>query len=229
MTVTLTRLEKIFGWIFLAATAMVLPMAVVSVCGLLRLQLDAAQLNCTVFILNFLLTVLIFWKFLWKNSMLTITAPGRTFAWMGIGFAIYYGASTLVSTLIITVAPDFANANDESIRIMAREHFWLMSLGTVILAPVTEEVLYRGLVFGSLRRRCRWLAYVVSILVFSALHVVSYIGVLSPLHIVLSVLQYLPGAFALAFAYDKSGSIWSSILIHMSINLFAMISMVTMR
>lgn len=225
----MTRKEKTFGWIFLAASIYLLPLGIVYLCHFLKLELDTAQLNVLAFIVNFLLTALIFWRYLWGCGKVSIASPGRTFAWFGIGFAVYYGASTLVSMIILTLAPDFANANDEAIMAMAKEHFWLMTLGTVILAPVTEEVLYRGLVFGALRNKCRWLAYVVSITAFSALHVVSYIGTLSPLHLVLSFLQYLPGAFALTLACDKAGSIWSSILIHMTINLFAMVSMVTLR
>lgn len=229
MTISMTKREKTFGWIFLALTPLVLPLAVVYLCQLFRWPLDNGQMNVLLFGVNFALTVLIFWRFLWKNSQVAIESPGKTFRWAGIGFGIYYGASTLVGMLILLIAPDFANANDASIREMAREHYFLMMLGTVILVPIAEETLYRGLVFGSLRSKSRWLAYVVSTVAFSTLHVVSYIGTLPPLHLLLSFLQYLPAGFALAFAYDKAGSIWASILVHMSVNQIAMISMLSMR
>lgn len=225
MTISMTKREKTFGWIFLAMTPLALPLALVYLCQLFRWPLDNGELNVLLFAVNFILTLMIFWRFLWQNGRVSIASPGKTFRWVAIGFGIYYGASTLVGMLIMLLAPDFANANDASIQAMAQEHYFLMMLGTVILVPIAEETLYRGLIFGSLRRKSRWLAYVVSIVAFSALHVVSYIGTLSPLHLLLSFLQYLPGSFALAFAYDKADSIWASILIHMTINQIAMLTL----
>ena len=217
--------EKTLGWIFLALTPLVLPMLILYLCRLLPVQPDDAQLNMLVFAVNFVLTLLIFWRFLWKNAAVTFSTPWKTLRWAGLGFGIYYAASYLVNLLIAVIAPDFANANDASIMAMAEEHFLLMNLCTVVLVPITEETLYRGLVFGSLRDRHKWLAYTVSTVAFSVLHIVGYIGTLSPTHLFLSFLQYLPGSIALAVAYDKAESIWASILIHMTINQIAMLAL----
>ena len=225
MTISMTKREKTFGWIFLALTPLVLPVAIVGVCQLADFQLDEGQLNCLIFGINCLLTLLIFHHFLWKNAVKVLSDPWRSLRWAGIGFAIYYGSSMLVNLLISVVAPDFANANDASILTMVQEHFVLMTVGTVFLVPITEETLYRGLVFGALLRKNRILAYGLSMAIFSALHVVGYIGTMPPLHLLLSFLQYLPGGFALALAYDKSGSIWTSILIHMTINQISILSL----
>lgn len=45
-----------------------------------------------------------------------------------------------------------------------------MSFVTIILAPILEETLVRGLVFGSLHRTSRWLAYIVSCFLFVFMH-----------------------------------------------------------
>ena len=229
MKIPMTKREKIFGWIFLASTPLALPYAVVAAMHLLQLKPDDAQLNVLVFILDFGLTLLIFHRFLWKNAKHSFHMPGKTFMWMGIGFGAYNAGSYLVVSLTMLLAPDFANANDANIMAMLQEHFWPMFFCTVVLVPITEETLYRGLVVGSLRKKCRWLAYAVSILAFSALHVIGYIGTLSPLHLFISFLQYLPGAAALALAYDMSDSIWPGILIHTTINLLAILSMTFLR
>lgn len=225
----MTKREKILGWIFLASTVLALPYAVLAVTQFLHLQLDNAQLNVLVFTLDFGLTLLIFHRFLWRNAKVSFTSPGKTFMWMGIGFGAYNVASYPIVALTTLLAPDFANANDANIMAMLQQHFWPMLICTVILVPITEETLYRGLLFGSLRKKCRWLAYVVSILAFSVLHIVGYIGTMPPLHMFISFLQYLPGAAALAFAYDMSDSIWPGILIHTTINLLATISMTFLR
>ena len=219
------KYEKTLGWIFLAMTPLALPMLIVYLCQLLPVQTDDAQLNALSFAVNFLLTVLIFHRFLWQNAKQALRRPGKTFLWMGLGFACYHIGSYLMSLLVLWLAPDFANANDASILTMLQEHFWLMAICIVVLVPITEETLYRGLIFGSLRKKSRLLAYVISVCAFSALHVVAYIGTLSPLHLLISFLQYLPSGLALAFAYDKSDSIWASILIHSTVNLLAIITM----
>ena len=219
------KYEKTLGWIFLAMTPVGLPMLIVYLCQLLPVQPDNAQLNIILFAVEFVLALLIFHKFLWKNAKQAFRRPGKTFLWLGIGFAAYNLGSNLIAILVALIAPDFANANDANIADMLQEHYWLMMLCIVVLVPIVEETLYRGLVFGSLRKRCRWLAYVVSVCLFSAMHLVGYIGTLSPLHLVLSFIQYLPGGFALALAYDKSDSIWTGIMIHATINLLATLFM----
>ena len=225
MTISMTKREKTFGWIFLAMTPLALPMLIVYLCQLLPLQPDQAQLNIVAFVTNFVLTILIFHRFLWKSIASGLSRPGRTLLWLGLGFAIYELGNYLVYMLTTLLAPEFSNANDANISAMLQEHFWPMAICIVILVPITEETLYRGLIFGSLRKRSRWLAYVVSTIAFSALHIVGYIGALHPFDLLVSFLQYLPGAAALALAYDKSESIWTSILIHSVINLLALTSM----
>ena len=217
--------EKKLGWIFLAMTPLALPTLIVYLCQLLPVSPDNAQMNMLSFAVNFLLTVLIFHRFLWQNAKQALKRPGRSLLWMGIGFAVYNLGTYLIALLITLIAPDFANANDANIVDMMQQHFWPMAICIVILVPITEETLYRGLIFGSLRTKHRWLAYLISICLFSALHVVGYIGTLAPRELVVSFLQYLPGGAALALTYDKTDSIWPGIVIHSTINLTATISM----
>lgn len=225
MTISMQKYEKTFGWIFLFMTPLALPLLIVYLCQLLPTQPDIAMQNVLVYVVNFLLTLLIFHRFLWHSTRQALRRPGKTFLWMGVGFAAYNIGTYLVAMLTTLLAPDFSNANDANIMDMLQQHFWPMVICIVILVPITEETLYRGLIFGSLRKRSRWLAYVVSVCAFSALHVVGYIGTLHPYDLLVSFLQYLPGSFALAFAYDKSDSILPGILIHSTINLLATLSM----
>ena len=62
------------------------------------------------------------------------------------------------------VYPDFSNVNDTSIMELTQQNYTLMAIGTVLLVPVVEETLYRGVVFGSLYKRSRVAAYTVSTL-----------------------------------------------------------------
>jgi membrane protease YdiL (CAAX protease family) len=68
----------------------------------------------------------------------------------------------------------------------------------VLIGPVVEEVLFRGVVFGSIRQKNRILAYVVSMVLFSVYHIWQYCGGLRGPHALHYAIQYLPVCFALA-------------------------------
>jgi uncharacterized protein len=84
----------------------------------------------------------------------------------------------------------------------------LLVLTALVVAPISEELIFRGYVFGVLRRYTgRWWAMAISALVFAAIHA----------HI-----PSLAGLFALAVAltlvYEGAGSLWAPILMHSLFN-----------
>ena len=83
----------------------------------------------------------------------------------------------------------------------------------------------RGLIFGLIYKKNRILAYAVSMLVFAAIHVVGAAFSQNVLVSVISILTYLVPGFVLAWAYERTGTIWTSILIHLGINTIATIAM----
>ena len=88
----------------------------------------------------------------------------------------------------------------------------------VVFAPVIEETLVRGVVFGTIRPASRVLAYIVSALLFTLMHNWQYFGLYPALSILLSCLPYIPASVALAWVYEKGGTIWAPITLHALIN-----------
>ena len=85
----------------------------------------------------------------------------------------------------------------------------------VIAAPVSEEVCFRGMLFGGLRTRMpRLAAAFVSALIFGALHALTGIEAVP-------VLIFF--GFVLALLYEKTGSIVPGIILHMLNNSVALI------
>ena len=85
----------------------------------------------------------------------------------------------------------------------------------VIAAPVSEEVCFRGMLFGGLRTRMpRIAAALLSGLIFGALHALTGISAVPPL---------IFFGFVLALLYEKTGSIVPGILLHMLNNSIALI------
>jgi membrane protease YdiL (CAAX protease family) len=95
-----------------------------------------------------------------------------------------------------------------------------MLIGVVFLVPVTEEMLYRGLIFRELLHTSKAAAYLVSMAAFAAIHVLGYIGSYDIGRLVLCFIQYLPAGLCLAWAYAKSDSLFAPVLIRALINAY---------
>ncbi len=185
----------------------------------------SAQLNFLYFAVNLAAAVWIFRRYLRRSLEDLPNRAVRAVVVALVGYLLYQALNYSLSWLIGRSFPGFFNVNDASIGSSAREGFWLMALGTVFLAPAAEELFHRGLIFGSVHRRSRWLAYLVSTALFAWIHVSGYLWHYAPLHLALCFLQYIPGGLVLAWAYEQSGTIFCPIAIHMAINAVGVLSM----
>lgn len=225
LSVSLTQKELVGGWVYLAFEALFLPTLLTILNRHLAHPMTSAEMNFAYFGLNFLAALWIFHGFLDRNGAQARKHPAFFFQAVILGLAAYYACTYAVNYIIRLIAPDFANANDASIAAMAGSSRFLMTVGTVVLVPLAEECLFRGLIFRTIYASSRWAAYVVSILVFAAVHIVGHITAYSPLELLLSFLQYLPAGLCLAWAYTKSDSIFAPILMHTIINAVAIFAM----
>jgi len=218
LSISMTRNEVRFGWAFFLFQLLILPSLLVTVNQMLNRPLSVAALNFSLFAINFLCTTVIFHRFLLASGRRALALPFRCLRMAFFGLLLYYAGIFLVSFLINSLRPDFANANDANILELTQENYPLMAVGIILLAPITEELLYRGLIFHGLHSKSRMAAYAVSTLAFAAIHVVSYVGTLDWGLLGLSFVQYLPAGLSLAWAYEKSDTIWAPILMHITIN-----------
>jgi membrane protease YdiL (CAAX protease family) len=118
--------------------------------------------------------------------------------------------------LVVRLAPDYKFAAHPTIKALSSEAqpigvaiaLWI---GAVVIAPVAEEVFFRGLLQTFLVRVLgrRWPAIVVAAVLFSLAHLSS------PHHIPALVVL----AVMLGYAYERTGSLVSPILIHAAFNL----------
>jgi membrane protease YdiL (CAAX protease family) len=89
---------------------------------------------------------------------------------------------------------------------------WLFMVGAVVIAPLVEEIFFRGFVFAGLRPRYGWKkAAIISSACFALIH-------LQPTAIVpIFILGYF-----FAYLYHRSNSIWPAVLMHVSSNALAL-------
>ena len=127
-----------------------------------------------------------------------------------------------VNGLFLLLLPD-ENPNNAAIASMAGVDFGMVSAMAICLAPIVEEVIFRGAIFGLARKRSRVLGYALSMLLFSLYHVWGY-AIENPLYFVF-ILQYLPVSFLLCRCYERTNSLWTCIFFHMLVNGMSMSAM----
>ena len=89
---------------------------------------------------------------------------------------------------------------------------WLFLVGGAVIAPIVEEIFFRGFIFAGLRPRFGWQrAALISSLIFALVHLT--LNAIVPIFIL---------GYIFAFLYHASNSIWPSILMHVLTNSLAL-------
>lgn len=225
ISLTLTRSETWLGWGWLLFELFLLPTLLVMANAAANYPLGSAWINFIYFCINFLAALVIFRRLLGHSLIHLGSNFPQCLKAAFLGFCVYYVTTMAMNNLIAFLYPGFANINDSNVASMARLDYVPMVIGTVILVPITEEVLYRGMVFQSLYTKNRTLGYVLSTAVFCAIHVMGYIGTAEPLTLALCFIQYIPASLCLAWAYAEAGNIFAPILIHTAVNLMGILAL----
>ena len=89
---------------------------------------------------------------------------------------------------------------------------WFLLIGGAIIAPIVEEIFFRGFVFAGLRPRYGWQwAAVISSALFALIH-------LTPT----AILPIFLLGYIFAYLYHRSNSVWPAILMHSATNALAL-------
>jgi membrane protease YdiL (CAAX protease family) len=180
-------------------------------------QIDASlfQVIAGGIVYAFALLIVIGGPYLLKKSRTTKKELGvhRLPTWLDIGWFLlgvpaYLIASGLVTTLAAILLPfiDYNQAQDVGFENLTGQGEYILAfLMLVIIAPIAEELLFRGYLLGKLRKHAPlWVAIFITSLIFAIVHFAWNVGVdVFALSIVLCILRV------------ASGSLWPSILLHM--------------
>lgn len=123
----------------------------------------------------------------------------------------------VLSAILIAIASQLSFINLDQVqdtgfsRLELRYEYIVAFLMLVVVAPVAEEILFRGFLFGKLRKHVPiWGAILITSLLFAFAHGAVNVGIdVFALSIVLCLLRLI------------SGTIWPSILLHMLKNSIA--------
>jgi len=150
------------------------------------------------------------WKFrpLGRPLLLLGLRPFRLSAiWIMLAtLVVYYIAAGLFASLVLKpdqedIGGELGVGNPSVVIAVAAV------LMIVLLAPIAEELFFRGFVFAGLRTRWSlWPAAITSGLIFGSVHAPTGITTVVPLAVL---------GFALCWLYDRTGSLWPCVIAHM--------------
>ena len=214
--------EQVAGTVFFVIYLVVLPFVTGRLFRLAELLLDVtisqALQNVIYYYVLFAVTLLIFHKFLARTCRNLADNLGVACQTLLVGLVGLYGLNELVYRLSNLVITNRTNLNDTTISAQIQDAPRVTLLIVIFLAPFVEEVLFRGLVFGNLKSKSRAVAYLLSCLLFALLHVWQFAVVKQDITYFLLMVQYLVPGLVLAWAYEHSGTLWTSIAIHAAAN-----------
>ncbi len=212
----MSRAARIAGWCWLPVYLVGLSFFLNWADRALGLGMDTVTMNIVYFCVNLAAVLVIFRNFLRQAFF------GRSF-WdflqaLVLGAAIHYGGTYLVGWAATRLGVSLTLYNNDTVAGLLGSGGTAMLVMTVLAAPIIEETLVRGLVFGSIRAGSRAVAYIAATAVFVFMHTWQYFLAYDPVSVAYSALPYIPAAVALCFTYEKSGSIWAAISLHAIIN-----------
>lgn len=216
--IQMRRYEIIAGWIWFLIYQFGMSLLLELIFRVFRIEYDTALLNGVYFFVNFGVTIIIFRRFLAYSLPVVADHPLRFLKGLLVGFCTYWILSVCLSALVELFSLSAWVPNDDTVTKIAGVSYNVMWVGAVLLAPMTEETLVRGLIFGNIRKKSRVLAYIVTAVAFALMHVLPYVMQMSIVDFGYNLLVYGLPSVALCLCYEYSGCIWGPIVLHMLIN-----------
>ena len=223
---SMNHTERLAGTIFFVVYLLVMPLLAQRLFSLFELLLDTqigAELqNALYYYLLFAVTLIIFHRYIGHTTSRLLDNLDRAAITLFLGLLIFYGANELLYRVFHVFFHSRANLNDVTIAAQVNAAPRTTALIVIFLAPFVEEILFRGLVFGCLREKSAVVGYAVSALLFAFLHVWTFALSSWDASYFALMLQYLAPGLVFAWAYDRSGTLWTSILLHAIVNALAL-------
>lgn len=214
---TLSPHEKRGGWVIFGLYLFVMPVLMSAILLLLdehlSIWLSPAESNAIYYAILLLLLVTTFWDFLRHSAQELSRDPHHGL----IALTLTLLVGTLTTCLVGLIPYPVSNpVVGDYISQMALSPVFLVVM--VVLKGCVEELLYRGLLFSTLRAHSQPLAYLLSSALFALAAVWQYVPLSGPAYLTLA-LSYLPMGLCLAWSMDVTESIFIPLAARTGMNL----------
>ena len=230
-TTHMDQTERLAGAIFFVVYLLVMPLLLDRLFSLvetlLGTRIEPGFRSALYYYFLFAVTLIIFHRFLALTTSRFFDDLNRSLTALFFSLLVFYGANELMYRVLSLFFANRPNLNDIAIAAQVGAAPRTTALIIVFLSPFVEEVLFRGLVFGCLKDMSRAAAYIVSAVLFSLLHVWTFALWQWDLTYLILMLQYLVPGLVFAWAFDRSGTLWTSILLHAIVNALALYVILT--
>ncbi|MBQ9647683.1 MAG: CPBP family intramembrane metalloprotease [Oscillospiraceae bacterium] len=230
-TTSMNHTERLAGTIFFVVYLLVMPLLADRLFALFEVlldtRIDAGLQNALYYYILFAVTLVIFHGYIGATTTKFFDSLNRSLGTLFLSLLVFYGANELMYRIANLFFHSRTNLNDTTIAAQVSAAPRTTALIVVFLAPFVEEVLFRGLVFGCVKEKSRVVAYAVSSLLFAFLHVWTFALSAWDLSYLTLMAQYLVPGLVFAWAYDRSGTLWTSILLHAVVNALALFVILT--
>lgn len=154
-----------------------------------------------------------------------IDRPVKFIVYTILGILMILAVNILLSLVVAWLFSTSSSMNQQNIETQVVLQPYLMVFVTCMFAPIVEECVFRGSVYQYLSVRWNEIAaMLISSAMFGFIHVMSSISSGSVAEIGYFFLYMFMG-FVLSYAYKKTDTIYSSIIIHTINNGFAILMM----
>ena len=202
------------GVIALLAFVLLLPRLTAFVQRIFVGDYSAAQAGIVYYLFSAGLCFLLLWGYLGREMDALLKRPGDN----AVALALALLGAALGSGILVLLPFPVANP----VKLDWAAEFQLSPAATVVivvvLMPLVQELLFRGVVFGAVRGRNRALAYLLSALGFGLSSCWQWAVSLGDPRYFLLVLQYVPLSLAACWCYERGGSVWSAVVLHLLYN-----------
>ncbi|MBI5842743.1 MAG: CPBP family intramembrane metalloprotease [Chloroflexi bacterium] len=153
--------------------------------------------------------------FLWRHTGWKFIGF-RKFTWesLALGCGLLIGGYAIVivhNTLLIALGVNTQGETLVSIFNSLDAPGWFLFVG-IILAPLVEEIFFRGFLFQGFREKMGWLkAALLSSLIFSASH-------LDPAALIPTFVL----GFTFSYIFHRTNSLWPGMILHFTVNSFGL-------
>lgn len=226
-TDTMTGIQRPLGLVYLPMHYFILPILVSMLGSFVQVPISNAAANLIYYAPGFVFCFTVMYSYLRKGFDILLDRKLFMLLSYFFTFCIYMLLSFITSfVLLLILQDDFANPNNGTVQeLINAEGIGPYLAISVFIAPIVEEVLFRGVVFGGLRRKSRFWAFAVSIALFAFYHVWQYLLIEMDPIVLVYMLQYVPAGAALVLCYEQTSCIWMPVIFHMTVNLTSILAL----